>query len=303
MWLGISAGKHSTSTSRSICSIMPPSCFTPAASPTRKIGTLTVSTLSRAIRFRSMCSSRPLIGSYCQSTIMALVFSPSMVRSKIVLWPVSEFRIRVTTRGSTLIESESFPAPYTTAGIFPSRRTRLASFLVPACLGCASSTFVSNAVAINVNSYLKSIVILRRQVLVAEGSGRAARIATFCAAKKSRVWRASLLHKQLTDRCFLVIGLNRPANQSRNREDRNLSSLFRSRCVSRRAERDRVRDHYFFNHRGPDVLDRRARQYCVGRASVDIRGAVLLQSQRRLHQRAAVSIRSSMIRHVRSRTS
>src|SRR5579872_6615507 len=111
MWLGMSAGRHSISTSRSICSRMPPSCFTPAASPVSSIGTLTRSTLSSAMRFRSMCSKRPLIGSYCQSTIMALVFSPSRDRSKIVLCPVSEFSMRVTTRGSTVIGSEPLPAP------------------------------------------------------------------------------------------------------------------------------------------------------------------------------------------------
>ena len=88
------------------------------------IGTLTFSTLSSAMRFRSMCSSVPLMGSYCQSTIMALVRSPPLrARSKIVLWPVSECRMRSTCRGSTLMASESLPAPYTTAGIFPPRRT------------------------------------------------------------------------------------------------------------------------------------------------------------------------------------
>ena len=41
-----------------------------------------------------MCSRWPLIGSYCQSTIMALVFSPPLsARSKMVLWPLSERRI------------------------------------------------------------------------------------------------------------------------------------------------------------------------------------------------------------------
>ena len=73
---------------------------------------MTVSFLSMAMRFRSMCSSLPLIGSYCQSTIMALVADRRRgARSKIVLCPVSEFRMRVTWRGSTAIDSESFPAP------------------------------------------------------------------------------------------------------------------------------------------------------------------------------------------------
>ena len=63
-----------------------------------------------AMRFTSMCSSLPLMGSYCQSTIMALVLAPSRARSKIVLCPVSEFRMRVTWRGSTAT-GEILPAP------------------------------------------------------------------------------------------------------------------------------------------------------------------------------------------------
>src|SRR5258708_33338500 len=62
-WLGMSAGRHSTSTSRSTWSMMPPSVFTPGASPTRWIGTLTRIFWSIAIRFKSMWSSLPLIGS------------------------------------------------------------------------------------------------------------------------------------------------------------------------------------------------------------------------------------------------
>ena len=75
MWPGMSAGKHSISTSRSICSRMPPCTFTPGASPFSMIGTLTRSTLSMAMRFRSTCSSAPLMGSYCQSTIITLAAS------------------------------------------------------------------------------------------------------------------------------------------------------------------------------------------------------------------------------------
>jgi len=64
-------------------------------------------------------SSLPFTGSYCQSTIMALVCSPPFrARSKIVLCPVSEPRIRETCRGSTLTGSASFPGPVEDSGIF-----------------------------------------------------------------------------------------------------------------------------------------------------------------------------------------
>ena len=39
--VGISPGRHSTSTSRATCSKMPPCCFTPSASPFKTMGTLT----------------------------------------------------------------------------------------------------------------------------------------------------------------------------------------------------------------------------------------------------------------------
>src|ERR1019366_2881033 len=59
---GMSAGKHSISTSRTICSMMPPCTFTPWASPFSVTGTLTRSSLSIAMRLRSTCSSAPLMG-------------------------------------------------------------------------------------------------------------------------------------------------------------------------------------------------------------------------------------------------
>src|SRR3954454_10505384 len=54
IWFGMSPGRHSTSTSRVICSRIPPCCFTPAGSPISSIGTLTLSFWSMAIRFTSM---------------------------------------------------------------------------------------------------------------------------------------------------------------------------------------------------------------------------------------------------------
>src|SRR5262249_12323790 len=142
IWLGISLGRHSISSSRSTWSRIPPCCFTPAASPTRWMGTITRIFSSMAMRFRSRCSSLPFIGSNCQSTIMTLLFSLPTWRSKIVLCPDSEFRIREICLGSTLTTSVFFLAPYTTAGTRPLARRRRASFL-PRELsgrGCASTS-------------------------------------------------------------------------------------------------------------------------------------------------------------------
>ncbi len=111
MWLGMSAGRHSISTSRSICSRMPPCIFTPGASPFKVIGTLTVNSWSMAMRLRSTCSSAPLIGSDCQSTIIALPASPPALRSKMLLCPDSDVRMRFICLGSTAMVSGSSPAP------------------------------------------------------------------------------------------------------------------------------------------------------------------------------------------------
>ena len=72
MWLGMSAGRHSISTSRSTWSRMPPSVLTPTGIPSSLTRTLTRRTLSSAMRFMSMWISLSLMGSRCQSTIMAL---------------------------------------------------------------------------------------------------------------------------------------------------------------------------------------------------------------------------------------
>src|SRR5215469_16427748 len=147
-WLGMSAGKHSISTSRIICSRMPPCTFTPGASPFRCTGTLTTSFTFIAMRFRSTCSSAPLMGSACQSTIIALPESPPALRSKMVLCPASEARTRFICLGSTAMVSDSSPAPYSTAGMRPSWRRRRASFLLPPFRGLASIFFSWVAVAI-----------------------------------------------------------------------------------------------------------------------------------------------------------
>src|ERR1035441_3262357 len=62
---------------------------------------------------------------------MALaVGRPPISTSKIVLWPVSENRIREICLGSTSTATGSCPAPYRTAGILPATRTRRAAFLL-----------------------------------------------------------------------------------------------------------------------------------------------------------------------------
>src|SRR5579863_3049393 len=170
MELGISSGRHSTSTSRVTCSRIPPCCLTPAASPLSTMGTRTCSFWSMAMRFRSTCSSEPLMGSCCQSTIMARVRSPSSASSKMVLWPVADCRMRAICLGSSATATGSFLAPYTTPGTRPPRRTRRASFLPLLCRGLASNTLLSFvAVAINLSP---------------------------------------ALHEQFADRCFLVNGLD-----------------------------------------------------------------------------------------------
>src|SRR5271170_7264045 len=275
MWLGISAGRHSISTSRSICSRIPPSVFTPSGTPCSTIGTLTRKALSMAMRFRSMCSRWPLIGSYCQSTIMALVRSPPCsARSKIVLCPLSERKMRNTCRGSTLTGSASLLAPYSTPGILPSRRTRRAWFLVPASRGCASKMFCSKVVAI-ISIPSKSVpsntVILRRRLY------RRRRISVSTGPSPQPG-----LDKQLTNRRLFVIGLNRPPNQSRNRKhpDLRLSlSLF--------GQRDSIRNHHFPDHRLRNVLHRRPRQHGVRRTGIHPGSAVLHQGGRGFHQRAS----------------
>ena len=162
-FFGMSDGRHSISISRNNCSRMPPSVFTPSASPLSTTGTVTVSLLSMAMRCKSTWSRVPLIGSNCQSTIMAFTRSLSSARSKIVLCPLSDLRIRRTCRGSTATEAASLPAPYSTAGIFPPTRTRRAAFLVPGSRFCASRMLMSVAVAIiPFPSFVGSSLVVRK---------------------------------------------------------------------------------------------------------------------------------------------
>ena len=76
----MSEGRHSISTSRSTWSSKPPSFFTPKATPVSTIGTSARIATSSAIRFRSTWIRRSLIGSNCQSTIMALALAPATSR-------------------------------------------------------------------------------------------------------------------------------------------------------------------------------------------------------------------------------
>src|SRR5437762_1867767 len=65
--VGISAGKHSISTSRVTTSKTPPCTFTPEGSPNVCTGTFTFIRTSMATRRRSTCSNFPLVGSTSQS--------------------------------------------------------------------------------------------------------------------------------------------------------------------------------------------------------------------------------------------
>src|SRR5229473_434225 len=65
--VGISAGKHSISTSRVTTSNTPPCTFTPEGSPKVCTGTFTFIRTSMATRTRSTCSNFPVMGSTSQS--------------------------------------------------------------------------------------------------------------------------------------------------------------------------------------------------------------------------------------------
>src|SRR5713101_2326589 len=65
--VGISAGKHSISTSRVTTSKTPPCTFTPEGSPNVCTGTFTFIRTSMATRRRSTCSNFPVMGSTSQS--------------------------------------------------------------------------------------------------------------------------------------------------------------------------------------------------------------------------------------------
>src|SRR6266576_577026 len=69
--VGMSLGRHSTSTSRVTTSKTPPCTFTPAGSPNVCTGTFTFMRTSIATRMRSTCRSFPVMGSTSQSFRMA----------------------------------------------------------------------------------------------------------------------------------------------------------------------------------------------------------------------------------------
>ena len=67
---------------------------------------------SIAMRSRSTCKSFPLTGSTCQSFSMALSsFAPATCTVKIVLWPDSERRMRLSCFALTERATESFFPP------------------------------------------------------------------------------------------------------------------------------------------------------------------------------------------------
>ena len=99
--------------------MMPPCCFTPSASPFRTIGTVTSKLLVHRDTLQVDVQQLALDRFVLPVDDHRLGRSPpSRARSKIVLCPLSEFRMRVTCRGSTAIGRRVLAAPYTTAGIF-----------------------------------------------------------------------------------------------------------------------------------------------------------------------------------------
>src|SRR5271163_67959 len=267
MFFGISAGRHSISISRSNCSRIPPSVFTPNASPLSTTGTVTVSRLSMAMRCRSTWSRFPLIGSNCQSTIIAFTRSLSIARSKIVLCPLSDFRMRSTCRGSTATESAPLPAPYKTAGIFPPTRTRRAAFLVPGSRFCASRMLISVAVAIIPFPSFSTRVV-----------------AGLCPATRkipSQNSPIENLNKKSADRSLFVNRLNRPPNQPRDRKHLDLRDL-----LCRLSQRNGVSHHHLRDRRVHQILHRRPRKHRMRAARIHRTRPIFNQSLRHLHQRS-----------------
>ena len=156
-WPGISPGRHSISTSRNICSRMPPCSLTPGASPLSTTGTLTRRTLSMAMRFRSTCSKRLLMGSNCQSTIITL--AAFAVEAEIENRVVPGLRIQDAPH---LLGIDSDGLRRLCRRRTPRRescrcaRSRRASFLLPPCRGLASTFLSAVAVAI-ILSFIKTV--------------------------------------------------------------------------------------------------------------------------------------------------
>src|SRR5512146_1083871 len=159
--------------------------------------------------------------------------------------------MRAICLGSTLTETACLPAPYTTAGTLPLLRTRRATFLLPAWRTCASTTFVSVAVAI---------------------------IALSSAGVASHT---EFLYEQLADRSLLVNGADRGRDQPRHRKHLDLGFAAR-----RFAQRDGIGHHHLLQLRLRDSLDRRSRQHRVRGAGHYLLCSAFQQRVRGLHQRA-----------------
>src|SRR5580698_7040373 len=76
---------------------------------------------------------------------------PATSTSKIVLWPLSEYRIFKICLGSNSTATASCPEPYSTAGILPATRTLRAAFL----LNLPSRGFAITTSGISVSRFLK----------------------------------------------------------------------------------------------------------------------------------------------------
>ena len=106
-------GRHSISISRVTTSRMPWSVFTPLATPTISIGTLTVILTSMRTRTKSMWRGLRDTGSRCISRIMAwrLWSEPASFSRKIAFSPAPSRKRSDRAFRSTEMGTLGFPAP------------------------------------------------------------------------------------------------------------------------------------------------------------------------------------------------
>jgi hypothetical protein len=157
MWLGISAGKHSISTSRSICSRMPPSCFTPAASPLSTIGHAHLQHLVHGDALQVDVQQRALDGLVLPVHDHHLGGSPPSRRDRKSCCdrsPNSECASTAADRRSRAAN----PCPRHTPRRNLSARAPGAHRSCPALRGLASNTFFAVAVAINSFLYKNNLL-------------------------------------------------------------------------------------------------------------------------------------------------
>src|ERR1019366_6904583 len=217
------------------------------------------------------------MGSRCQSTIMALAAAwPATSTSKMVLWPVSEKRIREICLGSTSMATGSWPAPYRTAGILPATRTRRAAFLVNLPSRGLAATTSGMGLSFPVSGTDWSAPFVRG----------------------TRSGSRGHLVEQRTDAGFHVNALDSRAQQAGNGQHFDLGQFLR-----RFAQRDGIGDNHLLEARIGNAVNGRARKH--GMACTRIHGSRTgcVERVHGLHQRAGrvddvVNNEAGFARHV-----